>query len=61
MLGEGSTFGINGNFGSPEKKLVLVLVKQKQKSAWVWIKILILVTYLLMWKKYLSLKPTTKC
>ena len=44
-----------------KKKLVLVLVKQKQKSPWVWIKILILVTYLLMWKKYLSLKLTTKC
>ena len=26
----GDTFGINGSFGAPEKKLILILVKQRQ-------------------------------
>ena len=30
ILGEGDTFGINGSFGGPEKKLILILVKQRQ-------------------------------
>ena len=33
MLGQGPTFGINGSFYSPEKKLVLILVKQTQNFA----------------------------
>ena len=30
VLGEGQTFGINGSFGSLEKRLVLILVKETQ-------------------------------
>ena len=30
VLGEGDTCGINGSFGTPEKKMILVLVKQRQ-------------------------------
>ena len=30
ILVEGPTFSVNGNFGSPEKSLVLILVKQRQ-------------------------------
>ena len=30
ILGEVDTFGINGSFGAPEKKLILILVKQRQ-------------------------------
>ena len=33
ILGLGPTFGINGSFGSPEKKLVLLLLKQIQNFA----------------------------
>ena len=28
VSGEGDTFGINGSFGAPEKKLILILVEQ---------------------------------
>ena len=30
ILDKGDTFGINGTFGAPEKKLVLILLKQGQ-------------------------------
>ena len=30
ILGEGLTFGINGGFGTSEKKLSLILLKQRQ-------------------------------
>ena len=33
ILFEGNTFGINGSFGAPEKKLILILVKQRQNFA----------------------------
>ena len=46
ILGNTDTFGINGSFGAPEKKLILVLVKQTQNIAWVCIIIVIIVTYL---------------
>ena len=35
ILGEGDTFGINGSFVAPEKKLILVLIKQRQNFSWV--------------------------
>ena len=61
MPGEGPTFGINGKFGSPDKKnLVLILVKETQNFVWVCIIILIIIICLLMEKKYLSLKLTIK-
>ena len=46
ILGEGDTFGINGSFGAPEKKLILILVKQRQNFVWVCITIVIIVIYL---------------
>ena len=33
ILGEGDTFGIDGSFVEPEKKLILILVKQRQNFA----------------------------
>ena len=33
LLGECPTYGINGSFGSLEKKLVLILIKQTQNFA----------------------------
>ena len=30
ILGEGLAFGINGDFGTSEKKLILILLKQRQ-------------------------------
>ena len=33
ILGEGDTFGINGSFSAPGKKLILILVKQRQNFA----------------------------
>ena len=51
ILGLGPTFGVNGSFGSPEKKLVLLLLKQIQNFAWVYMKIPIIVTCLLIEKK----------
>ena len=30
MLCEGDSFSINGNFGAPEKKLVLILLNETQ-------------------------------
>ena len=61
VLGEGNTFGINGSFGVPNKKIsVLILVKQTQKFAWTYIIMVIIVACLLMEQKYLNLKPTIK-
>ena len=32
---EGWTYGINGSFGSPEKKVyILILLKQKENFVW---------------------------
>ena len=45
-LDKGDTFGINGSFDAPEKKLVLILVKQRQSFVWVCIIMLIIVNYL---------------
>ena len=50
FLGEGDTFGINGGFGVPVKK-VFILVKQTQNFAWVYIVMLIIVICMLMEKK----------
>ena len=55
-----STYGINGSFGSLEKKFSLILVKQTQNFAWACIMMLMIVICLLMEKKYLSLKSTIK-
>ena len=54
ILGEGDTFGINGNFGAAGISLVLILVKQTQNFAAVYITMLIIVIYLLMGKKCLK-------
>ena len=52
ILGEGPTFGINGKFGSPEKKKsVLILLKRIQNFAWVYIIMVIIVVCFLMEKK----------
>ena len=56
MLGEGPTYGINGNFGSPKKKFILL--KQTQNFVWVYIKMLIIAICLLMERKGLNLKLT---
>ena len=60
MLCEGPTFGINGNFGLPEKKFSINLVKQTQIFAWVCIIMLVIVICLFVEKKSLSLKSTIK-
>ena len=33
VLGEGQTYGINGNFGNQRRILVLILLRQKQNFA----------------------------
>ena len=55
VLVEGPTFSINGNFGSPEKSLVLILVKQRQCFVWVYIIVVMIVIYLQMEKKSIML------
>ena len=50
ILGKGPTFGINGSFGSLEKKLVLILLKQIQNFAWVHFIMVIIVICLSMEK-----------
>ena len=60
MLGESSTFGINGNFGSPEKKFSTNFSKANTNFAWVCFIMLVIVTCLLIEKKPLSLKSTMK-
>ena len=49
-----------GNFGSPEKKLVLSLVKQIQNFVWVYITIMIIFINLLMERKSARLKLAIK-
>ena len=60
VLGEGDTFGINGSFGAPEKKLVLTLLKQRQNFVRVYITTVIIVICLLIEKIYMKLKQTIK-
>ena len=60
MLCEGTFFGVNGSFSSPEKKVSINFSKANTKFAWVYIIILIIVICLSMEKKYLSLKSTIK-
>ena len=60
MLGEGDTFGINKNFGVPEKGLVLVLVKQTQDFAWVYIIMLIKVILFVNGKEKFKFKADNK-
>ena len=45
ILGEGSTFGINGRFGASEQKSILILVKQRQNFVWACIIIVTIVNY----------------
>ena len=56
ILGERGTFGINGSFDAPEKKLVLFLVNQKQNFAWLRITMVIIIISLLMGKKVYKFK-----
>ena len=58
MLGKGPTSGINGSFGSPEKKLDINF--SKRNTIWVYIIIVIIVIFLLMEKKSLNLRLTIK-
>ena len=59
VLGEGPIYGINGSFGSPEKKFTVSFTKANTKCCLVLhFTLLIIVVYLLMQKKYFSLKPT---
>ena len=60
ILGEGPTCGINENFGSPGKNLVLILVRHIQNIVWVCILMLIIVICLLTEKESLNLKPAIK-
>ena len=60
VLGERPTCGINGRFGSPEKSLVLILLKQNKILFEFNIIMLIIVGCLLMEKKSLNFKLTTK-
>ena len=59
VLGEGPVYGINGSFGSPEKKFTVSFSKANTKCCLVLhFTMLIIVDYLLMQKKSFSLKPT---
>ena len=58
-FGESRTYGINGSFASPEKKVSINFSKAKKKFVWVYIIKVIIVICLLL-QKYLSLKPTIK-
>ena len=52
VLGADPTFGINGSFGSAEKKLSINFSRATQHFAWVCIIILIIVICFLMEKKF---------
>ena len=43
VLGEGPTYGVNRNFGVPEKKFIINFSKARTKFAWVCITIVIMV------------------
>ena len=61
ILGEGTTYGINGRFGTPGKRFDINFSKANPKILFrVWIIILIIVICLLMEKKILNLKMTIK-
>ena len=60
MLGQGPTYGINGNVVSPKKKFRINFSKGKQNFASVYITVMIIVTCLLTEKKSLSLKLVKK-
>ena len=60
VLGEGSTFGINRRFRSPEKKLSINFSKTNAIFCLSCVIMLIIVICLLMENKYLNLKPTIK-
>ena len=51
VLGESPTFGINGKFGSPEKKISINFAKANTKFSWVYIIMLIIVICLLIENK----------
>ena len=59
-LGEGSTYGINGSFESPEKKFSFNFTKANTNFVWVCIIMLVIVICLLMDMKYLYLKLIIK-
>ena len=60
ILGEVPTYGINVSFGSPEKKFNINFTKTNTKFCSVYIIILVIVICLLMEKKSLNSKLTTK-
>ena len=60
ILGLHQNFGINGNFGLPQKKFGINLLKQIQHFAWLYIIMVIIVILLLMQEKWLNLNPTIK-
>ena len=59
ILGEGDIFGINGSFGAPEKKFTINFNKANTKFC-LSLRYNADNSYLLMEKKFLSLKPTVK-
>ena len=57
MLGEGPTYGINGNFGSERKSLILTIIKQTHFFLSLHYNADTVIC-LLMEKKFLNLKPS---
>ena len=60
VLGEGQTYGINGNFGNQRRILLLIVLRQKQNFARVCIIMVMIVICLLIEKKSPVLKPIIK-
>ena len=59
VLGEGTTHGINGNFGTPKKKFSSDCSKVGQSFTWVYIVTAIIIICLTE-DKFASLKPIIK-
>ena len=53
VVGDGTTFGINGSFGSPEKKISINSSKANRNFVWVCVRMLIKVVCLLKENKYM--------
>ena len=58
ILREGPTYGINGSFESPEKKINIDFTKANTKFFWIYTIMLIIVICLLIKKNSLNLKLT---
>ena len=60
ILGKGPTYGINGSFESPEKKINISFTKANKKLCLSLHIMLIIVIFLLIEKKSLNLEQTIK-